>query len=567
MINPEISGSSDNIERYKERIANFSREFEFGLFLYLFRKSLFWIALLFGAAIFCTFLYLRYAPQVYQAESVLQIKTTNTASKVLNVQSIYDDNEHEVQEAIELLRSPVFIDRVLESLPLQISYFSEGTFRDFELYVSSPFHVEIKDSSAHYIDKKFYVDFTNETAGHIHYSEGGKKIDIAFRTMEWTATPLGEMRITVLDYPGIKKVTSTGKPNALYFVVNNMDRLAQSIINGLSIKILNEAAQTISISFRDNNANKTSDVVNAIAEEFKNFDIERKRESSKRVLSFIKDQLDKDSIKLLSLELQMQPFKRDVKPSKNTTDLDVSRFNALDNEIATLDLQESILDELAKKLNGKTSFDSYSIMSLLAGSDFENTLYRQAEVLALLEKERETLLLEVTPENPNVKIKENDIAIQKKLILESVNSLKQKIALRKENLSHKSKDLESQFYNPPTEEIEFTRLQRLYSINEKYYNLLLEKKAEYQISDAGNVSEHVILQRALVPGAPVSPSRKLIYIAGVFVAALFSLVLVLLRYVVHNQINSLNEITKHTNASIAVLGIIPRYKKDVPVSQ
>src|ERR1051326_158321 len=139
MINPEITGGNDNIERYKERIANFSREFEFGLFLFLLRKSIFWIVLLFLSAITVSYLYLRYAPQVYQAKSVLQIKTTNTASKVLNVQSVYDDNTHEIQEAIELLRSPVFVNRVVELLPMRVSYFNEGTFRDFELYVGSPF--------------------------------------------------------------------------------------------------------------------------------------------------------------------------------------------------------------------------------------------------------------------------------------------------------------------------------------------------------------------------------------------------------------------------------------------
>ena len=57
------------------------------------------------------------------------------------------------------------------------------------------------------------------------------------------------------------------------------------------------------------------------------------------------------------------------------------------------------------------------------------------------------------------------------------------------------------------------------------------------------------------------------FIIFTLVAALSSLILIFLRYLAHNEINSLNEITKYTNASISILGIVPRCKQDIPVSQ
>ncbi len=47
MLQEDISKTNDNFERYKERISNFSGEFELGLFLYISSKSLVWIALFF----------------------------------------------------------------------------------------------------------------------------------------------------------------------------------------------------------------------------------------------------------------------------------------------------------------------------------------------------------------------------------------------------------------------------------------------------------------------------------------------------------------------------------------
>lgn len=40
-----------------------------------------------------------------------------------------------------------------------------------------------------------------------------------------------------------------------------------------------------------------------------------------------------------------------------------------------------------------------------------------------------------------------------------------------------------------------------------------------------------------------------------------------MRYFAHNEITSLNEITKHTHASISILGIVPKSNQNIPVSQ
>ena len=51
MLKENISNTNDSFERYKERLSNFSGEFELGLFLFIARKSIIWIVLLFVANI------------------------------------------------------------------------------------------------------------------------------------------------------------------------------------------------------------------------------------------------------------------------------------------------------------------------------------------------------------------------------------------------------------------------------------------------------------------------------------------------------------------------------------
>ncbi len=105
----------------------------------------------------------------------------------------------------------------------------------------------------------------------------------------------------------------------------------------------------------------------------------------------------------------------------------------------------------------------------------------------------------------------------------------------------------------------------MYSINEGFYHKLIEKKAEYLISQAGYVSQNTILEKAIVPKSPISPIRNKIYplfiLIGLFAGAGF----ILIRYLLYDEIPSINVIQSYTDAPI--LGTIPAYKRDIPVSQ
>ena len=82
--------STADFERYKQRISNFTGEFELGLFIFSLKKSLLWIVGFFIIAIVSAFLYLRYTPLVFESSTIIQISTNNNANKILNVQGIQD---------------------------------------------------------------------------------------------------------------------------------------------------------------------------------------------------------------------------------------------------------------------------------------------------------------------------------------------------------------------------------------------------------------------------------------------------------------------------------------------
>ena len=108
-------------------------------------------------------LYLRYAQRVYEESCEVQIGSQNTANKVLSpAANLYSSNDDEVAESVELMRSRIFLEKVLRNLPMQISYYIEGTFKNNEKYMSSPYLAHVDSIALQRLVKvPIYIYFTS----------------------------------------------------------------------------------------------------------------------------------------------------------------------------------------------------------------------------------------------------------------------------------------------------------------------------------------------------------------------------------------------------------------------
>ena len=107
MISEDVKNNTDNLLRYRERIANFSKEFEVGLFIYLLRKSRWIYVLIIISAIFCANIYLRYTPEKFTSSSTLQINIKDQADELLNLYSF--DQKSNINAEVALLKSEIIL--------------------------------------------------------------------------------------------------------------------------------------------------------------------------------------------------------------------------------------------------------------------------------------------------------------------------------------------------------------------------------------------------------------------------------------------------------------------------
>ncbi|HLG02552.1 MAG TPA: Wzz/FepE/Etk N-terminal domain-containing protein, partial [Bacteroidia bacterium] len=252
MLQAQLNDKNDTFERYKERLTNFSGEFELGLFLFIAKKSIAWVILFFVLAGAGAWLYLRYSEANYQASAIMQINSDNTA-KMLNVQNIYElDDQNELASAVEMIRSKVFLRRVLAQMPLQVSYYAQGDIKTNEHYKSSPYSIGVNLKSESIYGTRIDIKFSSKAdGGEIFYTLDGQTFRNNFLLNEWIEFPQVSLLITA-DPARLKQMLmSEAGANDYYFSINSIDHLADSYINRLNVTLANEAAKTIGISFTD----------------------------------------------------------------------------------------------------------------------------------------------------------------------------------------------------------------------------------------------------------------------------------------------------------------------------
>ena len=551
-----------------KKISTLNDELDIKLFLYIAKQNILFPIAFVIIAITGAYLYLRYTPPVYQTSAILQLSTENQATRILPTAALYDDD---IAKQIELLRSSVFLQRSLSKLPLEISYFTKGTVLNNELYRNAPFLVDVRVRNPRIYGVPVYVDFSGSGEVLLTYTINGQtQQKIEFQSGVPASTPDFDIELEVFNYRAIAEQQSIFSRNSYFFLINNPETIASKYAGDIKINVLNAAAKTILISCSGTNAQKAADIVNIIAEEFNIYDLEKKAESANNVLAFIDKQLDLIFDKLTESELELDDFKKEHRIDE-TTIIPLpalqSRVGDFENQIVKLELERSIFDEIESSLRSEENIDIYRLIAILAGSEFHGSISGQLRNLQDLLLEREKLLYQVTPESSQITALNYQVNIQKRMLIESITTLRNNLISRVRDLEGRVSDYErmletrSSRYNI----IEFSRLQRVHSINERFYNQLVEKKAEYSISKAGYVSQSTILERSRTPGRPISPIPRNIYVSSLLAAMFLGLGIILLKYLFYNEIPSLHDILKYTNAP--VLGVIPKYKSEIPRNQ
>ncbi|MCZ2443700.1 MAG: polysaccharide biosynthesis tyrosine autokinase [Flavobacteriales bacterium] len=551
-------------KKQQKVIPMFNQDFDLGLFVFISRKNLKWSLLIFFIISVSAFLYLRYTVPLYRSVAIIQLTDDISQKRFLGKDDIFDNN---IAQELELLRSPVFMQRTLDILSLNVTYFNKGRILDFDNYKNGAYDVKAQVFNPIIYGKPIHINFKSLTNYTINYRVQGTEYTFEGITNQLEKTPHFEYVISVRTEDLILK------PEAeTYFIIYNPSTFVDQFGKGIDIAILNEAARTIKITTTDVNYIRAADIANGIASEFEHFNLEKKKESANRIIEYIDRTLGFVKDKLEEADSSMAVYKKlnhileDDNPNL-VADKNLEIIKNFETRKLDYEVQLMILNDIVNKVQGK-DVNVYQLITLISQANIQGNVSNIVNNLNNLMMRRDQLRQTVT-ENSREWIEVSDqIETQKRLLIESVTYIKQTIAEQIKDLSSRINLLEKELFSSTgdeNQEIDLLQLKRIYEVNQKYYDELISKRAEYILSREGNTPGYRILQIATTNMTPVSPKKYFIIGFSFLLFVLLSLALIVLNYVTHDLILSVNDMIRYTNTP--VLGVVSQFKEGVPISQ
>ncbi len=572
MAQTENDSISSPVRRKRgSKISVLNEEFDLSLFILISKKR--WKLLLgiFSLAVVSAGLYLRYAQRIYEENCIVQVNSQNTANKLLSPGANLYGAEDDVAQSVELMRSRIFLEKVFRLLPMSISYYTEGTFKNYEKYLTSPYRAEVDSTGKIKLVRiPVYVHFSSLTEGKITLTQGrGPKNTYAFATGKWCETPYGKIRISVLISSEISKSIKYFNKDADFFQVNDYNDLTKYYAKQITIKEINAEAKTVQISCLDEDDTKAADIVNTIGDKFKDEVLRKRQESDDNILNFVNNQLDTIYSRIRETEKTLGDTskKSGNTESQQLLNANSQLFSALEEKIEEVELDKNFLNQVEKGIQNAQDIAPIDLITRLTNID-DAGLKDNLTILRSYINSRKSAEMDAT--DNNLKVQEIDTLIkeQKGLIFQSITFLHQKLDITENDYKAKRDEIQSKFLTPSVvQNIENIRLSRQATIDQKYYDMFLEKKAEYAISKAGYVPETDILEKAIPAWIPVSPKKTATISIALLIAIVLCVLILVIIYMFYNNITSVYEIEKLIESPITILGIIPKYDKEIPASQ
>ncbi len=534
-------------------------QFDANVFFHIVKKTK-WILLLIVILIsFISAIYLRYAPRLYESSTIIQINQENSSTKILGVENAYEEDQ--LAQIVELLKSKKFISRTLARLPLKLSYYTKGIFLSEEMYKHSPINVTYKITKSSVYGQDIYFNYIDRTKFELIHFVGDEEIKYIGKYGDWVHISGADLKVNLLD---VKPFVSTEAlfNDKFFFRLNSPSQSLLKYISNLTISVKNYGARTIEISCKGKNALKTSEMTNTIAQTYLEYEIEKKKASSKSVIEFIDSQTSKVFKTLNSTEKDILNFKKsnDIKDygaaNIQPVGIFMEKINEFQDAILNADIEISSLKQIDKELNKNDDINTFELIALISGTTSQNIVSGILTKLQDLLTEKEELLNDVTTNNHRIQVIDKQFDNQKEILKEFIITTIHRLETRKESYTKKISEYEGKIFKESDyNEIELSRMERYYAIQDKFYQKLIEKKAEYLISQAGYVSKNTILESANVPSVPVSPNQKIVIIFSFFIILVISITTLLLRYIFYNELSSVQELEFYTK--IPIIGSVP----------
>ena len=523
---------------------NFKKE----LYKYLFYWKLFLITVVLSFIV--CFLYIRYKSPVYLTISKIKILEDDKSLKLpTDFLSLMGNNSKiNLENEIEVLNSNRLFEPIITELNLTTRYFSEGKFRNTELW-NTPIKVSSlanKDS----IFKVFSFKIKRNKNGYL-ITNNGKNL---FLKGTHVKAVIGGHQLLIepnLDYD------KRGERKEYNVEISCFRSELESSMEKLKVEAVGKESEVLSISINDVNVKKSEVFINKIIEKFNQDGIIDKQLVSKKTVEFIDSRF-----KFLTHELDsIETHKKEYKRSNNLTfieadtKVDVETKAASSVSVFKVETQIALSNLLKDALNSKTTF---TILPANIGLDnlILNNLINDFNDLVL---QRDKLLKTAGIENPSIKYVESQILTVKDNINLSIKTYIKQLnvaLLQEKNNYSESTNLVS---NLPSNEKVLRGIERQQQIKENLYLILLQKREESAITYAVTAPTVKIIDFANSSIIPIAPKKSILYLVALMIGLFLPFSILYIYFLFDTRIKYIDQISA-LSPKVPIIAEIPFFE-------
>lgn len=509
---------------------------------------LFVIGLIIGGGLFYT--KMRYTKNIYKVSGSVMIEDINqktVTNEVITQKLGFDKEVSNVEDRMRLLGSTELMERVVDSLRLNVAYVQEGRVMTHELFNESPLKLQYWNTEG--VSKSFQLRILPHDSTHFKLLKNEAESEL----LKYGAPFNFEKRELIL-----RKMGEVNDKYPMNIIVNDGYNVAQNYSSRLEISQVGRS-NILNISLLDEVPERAVAIINRLVREYSASIMENNNESGRRTLRFIDERLDYVTKELYSVEKNEEGFKQDrnlpiLIPEMTKNYLDKS--NAVDLKIEALDNRLAFVNSI-ERIISSTATNKYQALP------FSTEILNSGPLTVLIQQyndlvAKRNLMLESAKEgNPILATFDEQLHSLKDNILITVQTIKQEVNEQKERARQQLIPLENQINTMPTNQRELTKIMREKGVKETLFLFLLQKREETALTVAAQVGHSRLLERASNKGI-ISPKPVQTGLFYLLLGLGVPLMYLYLKDLFNNKIYHRADIDKHLN--LPFVGFLPHVR-------
>lgn len=519
-------------------------------------KNWYWFVLFMaiGTGLSIAYLY-KAIPKYGVSASILVKEKENALEDAFKGSLSMNNNRENLANETKIITSTRLVEKVVDTLKLDISYHIKGRIKTGEVYKGTPFKVigQVHDPEFYGVPFNITIQNANSFKLEVVYDE------YIFTKIGRFNEPIVTDKFSVVVEGNAEQIKSNARIAEIeyLFIINNRNYLVRKYQKALHVELEDEAS-VINLTLEDEVTEKTVDFLNMLVALYIENSVSVMKQVNENTLEFIDRELEEVANSLNSVEGNLEQFQRQkslIDPNQEQSAY-FQRMMDVEAQRSTLNVQLNALDQIYRYLT--SGDENLAIAPSLLADQNDASLNSAFNELYTLQQRRTNLLFSNTPNSPVVKELDNQISSAKKNVIGMVLNIRKTIVTNINSLSSQAGQFQGAIRQMPSITRGLVNISRKVEIFEKIYLFLLETRSQTVIARAGIVADKSILEEAK-PNGIVKPAKEKILFLGIGAGIAIAFLLMFVKSLFYNYIQTKDDLKELTTQPI--IGVIAKAKE------